>query len=74
MLLLPSNPNDSLHPTYYERKGDVQAEYASLIKTASWNIIQNVNLVNPIQIRRVHEVIMCDVNREVRYVSTKYRV
>ena len=34
ILLLSSNPSDLLHPTYYDRKRDVQEEFVSLIKTA----------------------------------------
>ena len=38
------------------------------------NTIQNFNFVDPNQTRKAHETIMLDVNREVRYIGTKYNV
>ena len=62
MWLLPSNPSDPLHPTYYERKREVWDEYISLIKQA----IQNTGMA--------HEAFMCEANRDTRYIRTKYSV
>ena len=70
MCLPPSNSSDPLHPTYHERKRDAQAENISLIKTASQNTIQNVNVVDPTQTRKAHEALMCEANREDRYINT----
>ena len=72
--LPPWNPSDPLHPTYCERRRDAQAEYVSLIKTTLWNIIQNVNFVDPMQTRKAHEALMYDTNKEGRYIGTKYSV
>ena len=34
--------------------------------------MHNVKFANPVQTRRAHEDLMNDVNREVRYIGTKY--
>ena len=41
-----------LHPRYFDRKRDTQEEYASLIKTTLWNMIWNVNFLDPSQTRK----------------------
>ena len=68
MSLPPSNASNPLHPTYYDRKRDTQAEHINLRKTALWNTIWNVNFVDPTQIKKAHEGLMCETNREVRYI------
>ena len=71
MWLPSSSANDPLHQTYYASKRDAQAEYLNPIITALRNIIHNVNFVDPTQIRKAHEVLMSDDNKEVRYTGTK---
>ena len=63
MWVSSSDPSDPLHPTYTARKGDVQAEHLSHIKTALRNTVQNVNFVDSTQMRKAHEALMHDVNR-----------
>ena len=58
--------SNHLHPTYYARKRDAQAEYLSIIKRALRNTIQNVNFVDPTQNRRAHEALMHDVDKRAR--------
>ena len=74
MWLPPLNPSDPWHPTYYERKTDAQVEHISLITTAFWNNIQNVDLVGPTQIRKTHAALISEANREARYIITKYNI
>ena len=46
----------------------------SYSKIALWNCIKDVNIVDPIQMRRVHRDLMNEVSSEAQYISNKYNI
>ena len=69
-----SNPNGPQHPAYYARKRDAQVEYLSIINTALRHTVQIANFAEPNQTRKEQEALICDVNKEGRYISCKNMV
>ena len=69
-----SPPIDPLHPTYNTQNRGAQAEYLAKVKVALRNCVKDINLADPVQMKRVLRDLMIEVSYKAQNISSNHIV